>query len=57
MANYIDKNILCQGYIHIEPLDLDEREYEDLKKQIKCFIEERGKFFLYADRDITESCG
>lgn len=49
MADYIDRNILCQAYIHIEPLGLDEDEYSILQNQIAHFIETRGRFFLYSE--------
>ncbi len=54
MANYINQNILCQAYIHIDPVPLDESEYADFKLRIQEYIDTRGKFFLYdgIDTDI-----
>ncbi|MCW8894251.1 MAG: hypothetical protein OQK48_03610 [Sulfurimonas sp.] len=49
MANYINDNILCQAYIHIDPVPIDESEYEEFQSYIQEFIHARGKFFLYDD--------
>jgi hypothetical protein len=49
MAHYIDRNILCQAYVHIKPVELDKDEYEIFKSQIDHFIDTRGRFFLYTD--------
>lgn len=49
MANYINKDILCQAYIHIDPVPIDKKEYEQFKTYITEFIGIRGKFFLYED--------
>ena len=52
MADYINKNILCQAYIHIEPDDLAESDYEIYDRNLIEFTQERGKFFLYSDIDV-----
>ncbi len=49
MADYINKDILCQAYIHIDPVPLDRSEYEAFKKNIQEYLNSRGKFFLYED--------
>jgi len=49
MADYIDRNILCQAYVHIEPVGLNDDDQEILKDQINHFIEARGKHFLYSE--------
>lgn len=48
MADYINKNILCQAYIHIDPVPegLDE---EALSAEIKKFLSARASFFLYEE--------
>ena len=53
MADYIDRNILCQAYVHIEPENLEEDEYDTFQAQIDHFIQARGRFFLYAEIDPT----
>lgn len=47
MADYIDRNILCQAYIHIEPVQLGADQLEQLKRHLEAFISSRGQFFLY----------
>jgi len=47
VADYINKDILCQAYIHIEPVPMDEDELAVLKKELEAFINSRGKFFIY----------
>lgn len=34
MADYIDKDILCQAYVHIDPVPLDEAELESFQSAI-----------------------
>ncbi|MEE3915748.1 hypothetical protein [Pseudomonas viridiflava] len=48
MADYIDKSIICQAYIHIDPVPegLDE---EALKGELEGFLGVRAEFFLYKD--------
>ena len=48
MADYIDKSIICQAYLHIDPVpeDLDE---EALKADLLNFLGVRAEFFLYKD--------
>lgn len=48
MADYIDKSIICQAYIHIDPVPegLDE---EALKAQLEAFLGVRAEFFLYKE--------
>lgn len=48
MADYIDKSIICQAYIHIDPVpeDLDEAA---LKAELESFLGARAEFFLYKD--------
>jgi len=47
MADYIDRNILCQAYVHIDPVRLDEPQLDQLKRHLEVFITTRGQFFLY----------
>ncbi|WP_157572431.1 hypothetical protein [Nevskia soli] len=47
MADYIDRNILCQAYIHIDPVRLDDDQAIQLKRHLEAFISSRGQFFLY----------
>jgi hypothetical protein len=48
VADYIDKSIICQAYIHIDPVPegLDE---EALKAQLEAFLGVRAEFFLYKE--------
>jgi hypothetical protein len=49
VADYIDRNILCQAYIHVEIDHLNPQQVDDLKRHLKTFVESRGRFFLYED--------
>ncbi|GGJ52256.1 hypothetical protein [Pseudomonas avellanae] len=48
MADYINKSIICQAYLHIDPVpkDLDEAA---LKAELESFLGVRAEFFLYKD--------
>jgi len=47
VADYINKNILSQAYIHIEPEALDSKEdIDNFKEQISEFTRTRTSFFL-----------
>lgn len=48
MADYIDKSIICQAYLHIDPVpeNLDE---DALRKALEKFLGVRAEFFLYKD--------
>ncbi len=47
MADYINKNILSQAYIHIEPEFLDKDfNIETFKERITAFVKSRTSFFL-----------
>ncbi|MET3550453.1 hypothetical protein [Burkholderia sp. 567] len=50
MANYIDEEILCEAYTHLE-IDIfqDKVKLEKLKNEIATFMEERAKFFFLGD--------
>jgi hypothetical protein len=49
VADYIDRNILCQAYVHIELPDFDDAHLANLKKHLELFVSTRGRFFLYED--------
>ena len=53
MANYVNKDILCQAYIHIEPTNMTEAALSEFNKTISIFIEQRGKFFINKDVDTA----
>ena len=53
MADYINKDILCQAYVHIDPVPLDEAELESFKAEIEKFLEARGRFFVYEAVDTS----
>ncbi|WP_207807945.1 MULTISPECIES: hypothetical protein [unclassified Pseudomonas] len=48
MADYINKSIICQAYLHIDPVpeNLDEAA---LKAELESFLGVRAEFFLYKD--------
>lgn len=46
MANYINRSILCQAYVHIEETDLTDEEMDSFRLFIEKFILERGQFFF-----------
>lgn len=52
MADYINSNILCQAYIHIDPVVIDDSRLEALREELELFLSTRGRFFLY---DAVES--
>jgi hypothetical protein len=53
MADYIDKNILLQAYVHIEvPGNLTSRRLEELRTELTRFAEARGRFFIYPEVEV-----
>jgi len=47
MADYINSNILCQAYLHIDPVNIPDERLEALKKELDLFLATRGRFFIY----------
>lgn len=53
MANYIDKEVLCEGYTHINSdLASDPTKLAELKRTLTDFFNERAKFLLGQDVEI-----
>lgn len=53
MADYIDKNILCQAYIHVElPAGLDEAQLQAIKDHLMDYANSRAKFFVYPEVQV-----
>lgn len=53
MADYINKNILSQAYIHVEPTELEtEEQLAEFKKHITEFARSRTNFYLHPDVSI-----
>ena len=53
MADYINKNILSQAYIHVEPAELrTEEQLTEFKKHITEFARSRTSFYLHPDVSI-----
>ncbi|RBM83980.1 hypothetical protein [Vibrio paracholerae] len=53
MADYINKNILSQAYIHIEPQKLKSKEeLAQFKVELEAFVRQRSSFFLSPDLPI-----
>lgn len=50
LANYIDEEILCEAYTHLE-IDIfqDKAKLAKLKSELISFMEERAKFFFLGD--------
>ncbi|WWF44906.1 hypothetical protein VRB14_19775 [Pseudomonas trivialis] len=60
MADYINKNILAQSYVHVEPKWLSKvstrerlRQVDVIKSQITQYANERMQFFLHDGVVIT----
>lgn len=54
VADYIDKNILCQAYIHVHlPDELEDAELERIKQHLTEFANSRGKFFVYPEVEVS----
>jgi len=54
VANYINKNILSQAYIHVEPKGIEtEEELEAFKIKLTEFAKSRTDFFLGDNLDIN----
>lgn len=50
MADYIDKNILCQAYVHVElPDDINPEKLSEIKAHLLQFTESRARFFVYPE--------
>ena len=53
MADYIDKNIITQAYLHLDIPDLSDDELTLLKEQLNMFVRSRTDFFLYSEAEIS----
>ena len=53
MADYIDKNILLQAYVHIQiSASTTTRRLSEIRTELATFAEARGKFFIYPEIDV-----
>lgn len=53
VADYTDKNILCQAYVHVElPDNLDDVALQAIKDHLMLYANSRAKFFVYPDVDV-----
>ena len=52
MADYINKNILSQAYIHIEVDDDDVFDQDSFRESLIAFTRERARFFLYSEVEL-----
>jgi hypothetical protein len=53
LADYINKNILSQAYIHVEPIELEtEEQLAEFKKHITEFARSRTNFYLHPEVSI-----
>lgn len=52
MADYINKNILCQAYVHVEPEEITEELLAYLETHLKSFVQTRAEFFLCKDPEV-----
>jgi hypothetical protein len=46
MANYINKEIICEAYIHLDSIDGHDLDSSDLEIKLKKFFQSRVTFFL-----------
>ncbi len=53
MANYINGNMLCQAYIHVEPDEITQELTTQLQNHLESFVKTRVDFFLYSETDIN----
>ena len=54
MADYINKNILSQAYIHVEPREMEtDEQLESFKENLRIFSLTRTEFFLSEGLDIN----
>lgn len=53
MADYINSNILCQAYLHIDPVKIGDERLEALKNELDLFLKTRGRFFIYDAVDTS----
>lgn len=51
MADYVNKSILCEAYIHMD-IDLEDGLLDHFNETLKPFMEERSKHFLNEDIEI-----
>ena len=50
VADYIDKNILCQAYVHVDlPEGMSPERLEELRVHLEDYATQRAKFFVYQD--------
>jgi len=53
MADYIDKNILCQAYVHVDlPVGITPEQLETIKQHLTEFANSRAKFFVYPEVEV-----
>lgn len=52
LANYIDKTILCQAYLHVEEIRLSVKARADFEKFLQEYFPSRGQFFLTERADV-----
>ena len=53
MADYINENILCQAYIHVEPEEITDELISELKHNITEFVKSRSEFFIYPNAEVN----
>jgi hypothetical protein len=49
MADYIDRQILFQAYVHVDPSSFGIEDTESLRRAIRDFIQRRAEFFIGID--------
>jgi hypothetical protein len=53
MADYINSNILCQAYLHIDPVKITDDRLESLRNELELYLATRGRFFIYDAVDTS----
>jgi hypothetical protein len=53
VADYINKNILAQAYLHIEPEDMESIDLDAISEHLNEFLRSRTDFFFTSSADIS----
>jgi hypothetical protein len=55
MADYINKNILCQAYLHVEGEESEGVDTANVLPELRDFAATRAEFFLYPEVELDTS--
>ncbi len=59
MANYVNRTILCQAYLHIDDMNLSDEKQQEFAQDISEFTIDRGRHFFtkHAEVDVRHKDG